>query len=151
MDMLIIKKFYWSWIHLIEQTCPSKEKSTLNYLILSHFPINQKLQVLSVQSTGEDSIFVPNIFQNILWYHGNKIKVSKYYLHYFGSSMLFYSRHVNQVFERRLCFASDHIDQSTCSNLIHTFCFSTNRWWVQISTQQADRSSSYERIWNSGR
>ena len=29
MDMLIIKKFYWSWIHLIEQTCPSKEKANI--------------------------------------------------------------------------------------------------------------------------
>jgi len=40
MDMLIIKKFYWSWIHLIEQTCPSwpvpvKKKPILNYLIIS--------------------------------------------------------------------------------------------------------------------
>jgi len=38
MDMPIIKKSYWSFIHLIEQTCPSwpvpvKKKLTLNYLI----------------------------------------------------------------------------------------------------------------------
>jgi len=29
MDMQILKKSYWSLIHLIEQTCPSKEKDKL--------------------------------------------------------------------------------------------------------------------------
>ena len=32
MDMLIIKKSYWSWIHLIEQTCPSKEKANIKII-----------------------------------------------------------------------------------------------------------------------
>ena len=29
MDMLIIKKYYWYWIHLIEQTCPSSKNDNI--------------------------------------------------------------------------------------------------------------------------
>ena len=61
-------------------------------------------------------------------YHENKCKASKYYLHYYSSSILYHSRHSNQVFERRLCFASDNTDKSYCLNFIHSPCFSTNRW-----------------------
>ena len=37
---------------------------------------------------GEDSIFVPNLYNIILWNYGNKFKVFGYYLRYFSSSNL---------------------------------------------------------------
>jgi len=60
MDMPIFNKFYWSWIHLIEQTCPSwpvpvKKKPTLNYRIL---PISYCLYLVGGGGEGERILYL---------------------------------------------------------------------------------------------